>query len=293
MAKNLQDIILTLQRFWAKKGCIITQPYNSEVGAATFNPATFLRVLDTKPWNVCYVEPSKRPRDGRYGKNPLRVQQYLQFQVILKPAPNDSQDLYLDSLKAIGVNLKEHDIRFVEDDWESPTLGASGLGWQVELDGIEITQYTYFQQVGGLELPIIPVELTYGLERIAMFLQDIDHFFNVKWNNKLTWGDVYGDNEKQFSAFNFEEADVEFHKQQFDALEKEAQRLFKKGLVYPGYDCVIKCSHIFNLLEARGAISVSERTNYIARVRGIARQAAVVYLSQNNKVTTDARRQAQ
>lgn len=290
MAKNLQAIILTLQQFWAKKGCIITQPYNSEVGAATFNPATFLRVLDKKPWNVCYVEPSKRPRDGRYGKNPLRVQQYLQFQVILKPAPFDSQDLYLKSLKALGVNLKEHDIRFVEDDWESPTLGASGLGWQVELDGIEITQFTYFQQVGGLELPVIPLELTYGLERIAMFLQNTDHFFNVKWNNRMTWGDVYGDNEIQFSTFNFEEADIEFHKNLFNKLENEAERLLKKGLVYPGYDCVIKCSHIFNLLEARGAISVSERTNYITRVRGLARQAAITYLSQTETVTTDAHR---
>jgi glycyl-tRNA synthetase alpha chain len=290
VAKTLQEIILALQQFWAQKGCLITQPYNSEVGAATFNPSTFLRVLDKKPWNACYVEPSKRPRDGRYGKNPLRVQQYLQFQVILKPAPDNSQDLYLESLKAIGVNLEEHDIRFVEDDWESPTLGASGLGWQVDLDGIEITQFTYFQQIGGLELPVIPVELTYGLERIAMFLQNIDHFFDVKWNQTMTWGDVYGDNEKQFSAFNFEEADVELHKKLFDQLEKEAKRLFQKGLVYPGYDCVIKCSHIFNLLEARGAISVSERTNYIGRVRAIARQAALAYLSQNNEVTTDEHR---
>lgn len=275
---NLQDIVFRLEEYWANQGCLIFTPYNSEVGAGTFNPATFLRVLDDKPWRVAYVEPSKRPRDGRYAQNPLRVQQFCQFQVILKPAPNDVQDVYLRSLSAIGIDLKQNDIKFIEDDWESPTLGAWGLGWQVELNGVEITQFTYFQQCGGIDLTVIPVELTYGLERIAMFIQKVDSIFLVHWNDKYTWGDIYRQNEEEFSVFNFEEASVEFYKNQFDRYETEAMRLLEKNLVYPGYDCVIKCSHIFNLLEARGAISVSERTNYIARVRKLARQSALKYL---------------
>lgn len=280
---NLQDIVLRLEKYWAKQGCLIFTPYNSEVGAGTFNPATFLRVLDNKPWRVAYIEPSKRPRDGRYGQNPLRVQQFWQFQVILKPAPAEVQNLYLKSLAAVGINLKTNDIKLIEDDWESPTLGAWGLGWQVELNGIEITQFTYFQQCGGIDLPLIPVELTYGLERIAMFIQKVDSIFDVKWNDKYTWGDIYRQNEEEFSIFNFEEASIEFYKDQFDHYEAEANRLLEKNLVYPGYDCVVKCSHIFNLLEARGAISVSERTNYIARVRRLARQAALKYLAKTNQ----------
>lgn len=280
---NLQDIISRLNQYWTKQGCLIFTPYNSEVGAGTFNPATFLKVLDDKPWRVAHVEPSKRPRDGRYGQNPLRVQQFWQYQVILKPAPNNVQALYLKSLEAIGIDLMENDIKFVEDDWESPTLGAWGLGWQVELNGVEITQFTYFQQCGGIDLNLIPVELTYGLERIAMFIQKVDSIFDVKWDDKYTWGDIYRQNEQEFSAFNFEEASIELYKDQFDKYEAEANRLLEKNLIYPGYDCVIKCSHIFNLLEARGAISVSERTNYISRVRKIARQAALKYLEKVNQ----------
>ncbi len=276
---TFQDIILKLQSYWAERGCAVLSPYNSEVGAGTFNPATFIRVLDAKPWNVVYTEPSKRPRDGRYAQNPLRVQQFWQLQAVLKPAPADIQDLYLKSLEAIGIDLKKNDIRFTEDDWESPTLGAWGLGWQVELNGIEISQFTYFQQCGSIDLKVIPVELTYGLERIAMFVQNVDSIFNVKWNDSLTWGDVYRQNEEEFSRFNFEEADVALYREMFDRFESEAQRLLKLGLVYPGYDHVIKCSHFFNLLEARGAISVSERQNYIARVRRLARLTATTYLA--------------
>ncbi|MEO0069072.1 MAG: glycine--tRNA ligase subunit alpha [candidate division WOR-3 bacterium] len=275
---TFQEIILRLENYWAGQGCAILSPYNSEVGAGTFNPATFLRVLDSKPWNVVYCEPSKRPRDGRYAQNPLRVQQFWQLQVILKPAPEDVQNRYLKSLEAIGIDLKKNDIRFTEDDWESPTLGAWGLGWQVELNGIEITQFTYFQQCGSIDLKVIPVELTYGLERIAMFIQEVESIFDVRWNESLTWGDVYRQNEEEFSKFNFEEADIELHRLLFERFEAEAQRLLKSGLVYPGYDCVVKCSHFFNVLEARGAISVSERQNYIARVRRLARFAALTYL---------------
>jgi len=276
---SFQDIILKLQSYWAERGCAVLSPYNSEVGAGTFNPATFIRVLDSKPWNVVYIEPSKRPRDGRYAQNPLRVQQFWQLQAVLKPAPADIQDLYLKSLEAIGIDLKKNDIRFTEDDWESPTLGAWGLGWQVELNGIEISQFTYFQQCGSIDLKVIPVELTYGLERIAMFVQNVDSIFAVKWNDSLTWSDVYRQNEEEFSKFNFEEADVTLYREMFDRFESEALRLLKLGLVYPGYDHVIKCSHFFNLLEARGAISVSERQNYIARVRRLARLTATTYLA--------------
>ncbi|OYD17059.1 glycine--tRNA ligase subunit alpha [candidate division WOR-3 bacterium JGI_Cruoil_03_51_56] len=280
---SMQEIINKLQTYWAEQGCAVLAPYNSEVGAGTFNPATFIRVLDSKPWKVVYCEPSKRPRDGRYGKNPLRVQQFWQLQVILKPTPADIQARYLESLETIGVNLNDNDIRFIEDDWESPTLGAWGLGWQVELNGIEITQFTYFQQCGSIDLKIIPVELTYGLERIAMFVQGVDSIFSVRWNDALTWGDIYQQNEEEFSRFNFEEADVHLYHDLFDRFEAEAQRLLKVGLVYPGYDHVIKCSHFFNLLEARGSISVSERQHYIARVRRLARLTATTYLAKIDK----------
>jgi glycyl-tRNA synthetase alpha chain len=275
---SLQDIILRLQGYWAGRGCAVLSPYNSEVGAGTFNPATFIRVLDSRPWNVVYCEPSQRPRDGRYARNPLRVQQFWQLQVILKPAPADVQDRYLGSLEAIGIDLDRNDIRFIEDDWKSPTLGAWGLGWQVDLNGVEITQFTYFQQCGSIDLAVIPVEITYGLERIAMFVQDVESIFDVRWNDRLTWGDIYRQNEEEFCAYNFEHADTALLADLFDRFEAEAKRLLGLGLVYPGYHHVVKCSHCFNILEARGAISVSERENYIGRVRRLARLAATTHL---------------
>jgi len=279
-----QEIILRLSQFWAERGCVLLQPYNSEVGAGTFNPATFLRVLGPEPWRAAYVEPSRRPKDGRYGKNPNRVQQFLQYQVVLKPEPPDVQELYLESLRHIGVDLDRHEIRFVEDDWESPTLGASGLGWEVWLDGMEITQFTYFQSVGGFELRPITCELTYGLLRIAMYLQGVDHVMDLDWGGGLSWGDVNKAYEVDFSRYNFEEADTVLHFDLFNRFEAEAGRLLEKGLVAPGYDYVIKCSHLFNVLEARGAISVSERTGYITRVRGLARKAAQAFMAQREEL---------
>ncbi len=279
-----QEMIAKLQAFWSDQGCVIVQPYNSEVGAGTFNPHTFLRVLGPEPWKVAYVEPSKRPKDGRYGENPNRVHQFLQYQVILKPNPPDSQGIYLESLRAIGIEARDHDIRFVEDDWESPTLGAAGLGWEVWLDGMEISQFTYFQQVGGLKLDPISVELTYGLVRLCMFLQGIDHIKDLLWGGGLTWGEIQGQFEREYSVFNFEVADVALYRRLFDDKEQEAQILIAKGLIYPGYDAVIKCSHIFNVLEARGAISVTERTGYITRVRTLARQVAKAYVSSRQEM---------
>ncbi|MBL0059695.1 MAG: glycine--tRNA ligase subunit alpha [Elusimicrobia bacterium] len=273
-----QDIILSLHKFWAKQGCLLWQPYDIEKGAGTFNPATFLRCLGPKPWAVSYVEPSRRPTDGRYGENPNRLQHYYQYQVLMKPAPAGIQDLYLASLKAIGIDPKRHDIRFVEDDWESPTLGAWGLGWEVWLDGMEITQFTYFQQVGGINLNPISVELTYGLERLAMYSQKKNSVYDVLWTADTTYGQVHLEDEKQFSRYNFEEADVEKLRRHFDDWEGEAKRLVEKGLVLPAYDAVMKCSHLFNLLDARRAISVTERVTYIGRVRGLARRAAESYL---------------
>ena len=275
---TFQEIIMTLQKFWARQGCLIWQPYDLEKGAGTFNPATFLRCLGPKPWSVAYVEPSRRPTDGRYGENPNRLQHYYQFQVIIKPAPKDIQKLYLDSLKAIGLDPKKHDIRFVEDDWESPTLGAWGLGWEVWLDGMEITQFTYFQQVGGIDLNPISVEITYGLERLAMYSQKKDSVFDVVWTDGITYGQVHLEDEKQWSKYNFEEADVELLKRHFTDWEKEALRLIDKKMVRPAYDAVMKCSHLFNLLDARGAISVTERTNFISKVRNIARKVAENFL---------------
>uniref|UniRef100_A0A7C4THH5 Glycine--tRNA ligase alpha subunit n=1 Tax=candidate division WOR-3 bacterium TaxID=2052148 RepID=A0A7C4THH5_UNCW3 len=274
---TFENLILSLKEYWQAKGCLIFEPYNSEVGAGTFNPATFFRILDEKPWNVGYVEICRRPRDGRYGENPNRVQQYYQFQVIMKPAPINIQQIYLESLESLGFKLKDHEVRFVEDDWESPTLGAWGIGWEVWLDGLEITQFTYFQQAGGIELKVIPVEITYGLERLAMNLQGVSSIFDLKWNENITWGDIYLENEREFSRYNFEEADGELLMLLFNKFEAEANNLFKKGLLYPGYDWTIKCSHIFNLLEARGLISVSERAKLIARVRALASCAARLY----------------
>ena len=280
---NFQEVIIRLERYWSERGCLIVQPYDIEVGAGTFNPATFLRSLGPEPWRAAYVEPSRRPTDGRYGENPNRLQHYYQYQVLIKPSPLDVQEIYLASLKALGIDPLAHDIRFVEDDWESPTLGASGLGWEVWLDGMEITQFTYFQQCGGIDLKPVSVELTYGLERIAMYLQDKDNVYDLVWAEGVTYGQVHHQGEVEWSRYNFEEADVEKLFRHFDDCESESDRLIKtneKGLVLPAYDFCLKCSHLFNLLDARGSISVTERVNYIARVRKLARQCAQAYLDQ-------------
>lgn len=281
---TFQDLILSLQNYWAQKGCVIQQPYDIEKGAGTFNPATFLRSLGPEPWNVAYVEPSRRPTDGRYGENPNRLQHYYQFQVILKPSPLDIQDLYLDSLKSFGVDPAAHDIRFVEDDWESPTLGAWGLGWEVWLDGMEITQFTYFQQVGGIDLKPVSGEITYGCERIAMYLQGVDNVYDLEWVDGIKYGDIHHQTEVEFSAYNFEEADVDMLFKLFDMYEQESIQLAEKELVFPAYDFVMKASHAFNLLDARGAISVTERAHYIGRVRNLSRRCAQVYVVQREKL---------
>ncbi len=273
-----QDLIARLNAFWAEKGCVILQPYDMEVGAGTFHWATFLRALGPEPWAAAYPEPCRRPTDGRYGENPNRLQHYFQYQVVIKPSPDEIQEIYLESLKALGIDPAEHDIRFVEDDWESPTLGAWGLGWEVWLDGMEITQFTYFQQVGGFECRPVTVEITYGLERLAMFLQEVENVFDLRWNEHFTYGDLYHRAEVEYSIYNFEEADPGMLRELFDRYEKEGLRLLELGLALPGYDCTIKCSHIFNLLDARGAISVAERTAYIARVRALAKRSAEAWL---------------
>ncbi|HHV65747.1 MAG TPA: glycine--tRNA ligase subunit alpha [Peptococcaceae bacterium] len=281
---KFQDIILALNQFWGEQGCIIAQPYDVEKGAGTMNPATFLRALGPEPWNVAYVEPSRRPTDGRYGENPNRLQHYFQYQVILKPSPDNVQELYLESLERLGINPRDHDIRFVEDNWESPTLGAWGLGWEVWLDGMEVTQFTYFQQCGGIDCKPVCAEITYGLERIATFIQGKDSVFDIEWVGDITYGDIYLQNEKDYSRYNFEIADVDFLRQWFDMYEKEAERTMQHGLVIPAYDYILKCSHTFNLLEARGAISVTERTGYIARVRNLARLCAQAYIAQREEL---------
>lgn len=275
---NFQEVVLTLQEFWAKRGCLIVQPYDLEKGAGTFNPATFLRCLGPKPWRAAYVEPSRRPTDGRYGENPFRLQHYYQFQVVLKPAPLDVQQQYLESLYALGIDPTEHDIRFVEDDWESPTLGAWGLGWEVWVDGMEVTQFTYFQQCGGYDLNPVTAELTYGIERIAMYLSGTDNVFDLEWAHGVRYRDVHHRTEVEFSRYNFEEADVALHFDLFNKFEKECKSLLEKGLARPAYDYCMKCSHIFNVLDARGAISVTERQAYIGRVRALARGCAKVYM---------------
>ncbi|MBF0125417.1 MAG: glycine--tRNA ligase subunit alpha [Magnetococcales bacterium] len=277
---TFQELILALQLYWAKQGCIVQQPYDMEMGAGTFHPATFLRVLGPEPWSTAYVQPSRRPTDGRYGDNPNRLQHYYQFQVILKPSPIDIQELYLQSLRAIGILPEQHDIRFVEDDWESPTLGAWGLGWEVWLDGMEVTQFTYFQQVGGIELHPIAGEITYGLERLAMYIQGVENVFDLKWTPEISYGEVFHHNEVEYSHYNFDAADSEMLFELFGRYEKEAERLAQRQLPLPAYDQVIKSSHVFNLLDARGAISVAERAGYIGRVRTIARQSAEAWLEQ-------------
>ena len=276
---TFQDLILELNRYWAEKGCVILQPYDTEKGAGTFNPATFLRSLGPEPFNTAYIEPCRRPTDGRYGENPNRLQHYFQYQVLMKPSPKDIQQMYLESLYRIGIDPKLHDIRFVEDNWESPTVGAWGLGWEVWLDGMEITQFTYFQQVGGLELNPISVELTYGIERIAMYLQDVDSIMDITWVEGVTYREVKHQDEVEFSRFNFEEADIPFHQMLFSKYESECQRLIDLGLVLPAYDYCMKCSHTFNLLDARGAISVTERQKYIFRVRALAKAIAEAYVA--------------
>ena len=281
---SFQEVILELQRYWAEQDCVLVQPYDIEVGAGTFNPATFLRCLGPEPWNCAYVEPSRRPTDGRYGDNPNRLQHYYQFQVVMKPSPKNIQDLYLDSLRRLGIDPLEHDIRFVEDDWEAPTLGAWGVGWEVWLDGMEITQFTYFQQAGGLDLKPVTVELTYGIERIAMYLQEVESVYDLRWVGDVTYGHVYHQNEVEFSKHNFEEADVPLHLELFDRFEQEALRLAAMDLVLPAYDYCLKCSHVFNVLDARGAISVAERQQYIGRVRGLAKACAEGYVAQRKRL---------
>ena len=281
---TFQDIILTLQNFWAGQNCILSQPYDVEKGAGTMNPSTFLRALGPEPWNVAYVEPSRRPADGRYGENPNRLFQHHQFQVIMKPSPDNIQELYLESLKKLGIKPEEHDIRFVEDNWESPTLGAWGLGWEVWLDGMEITQFTYFQQVGSVDVKPVSVEITYGLERLAMYIQGKENVYDLEWVNGVTYGDVFHQNEVEQSTYNFELADTELLFNLFDMYEKEAVRIIEQGFVLPAYDYVLKCSHTFNLLDARGAISVSERTGFIGRVRNMARLCAQGYLKQREEL---------
>jgi glycyl-tRNA synthetase alpha chain len=284
MTMTFQDIILALSRYWADQGCVVLQPYDVEVGAGTFHPATTLRSLGPDAWRTAYVQPSRRPTDGRYGENPNRLQHYYQFQVILKPSPDDVLDLYFGSLKAIGIDPKDHDVRLVEDDWESPTLGAWGLGWEVWLNGMEVTQFTYFQQVGGLECRPVPAEITYGLERLAMYIQGVDSVFDLVWTKGpdglvFTYGDVFLRNEREQSAYNFEVADVDALLSRFAMYEAECKRTLDAGLTLPAYDYVLKCSHVFNLLDARGAIAVTERTGYILRIRSLAKACCEAYVA--------------
>ncbi|HUL90915.1 MAG TPA: glycine--tRNA ligase subunit alpha [Burkholderiales bacterium] len=281
---TFQQLILKLQSYWDGKGCALLQPYDMEMGAGTFHTATFLRAIGPEPWRAAYVQPSRRPKDGRYGDNPNRLQHYYQYQVVLKPSPDDIQDLYLDSLRALGFDLKRHDVRFVEDDWESPTLGAWGLGWEVWLDGMEITQFTYFQQVGGLDCRPVLGEITYGLERLAMYLQGKENVFDLVWTPGISYGDVYRQNEVEQSKYNFEASDAAWLLEQFSGYESQAKRLIAAGLPLPGYEMVLKCSHTFNLLDARGAISVTERAAYIGRVRALARLVAQAYYDSREKL---------
>ena len=281
---NFQNMILTLQNYWSKQGCIMMQPYDVEKGAGTMNPNTFLRSLGPESWKVCYVEPSRRPADGRYGENPNRLYQHHQFQVILKPSPDNIQELYLGSLKAIGIDPNEHDIRFVEDNWESTTVGAWGLGWEVWLDGMEITQFTYFQQVGGIECELETGEITYGLERLAMYIQEVDSVYDLKWNDEITYGDIFKHAEYENSMYAFEECDSDMLFNLFDIYEKEGLKLMERGLVIPAYDYVLKCSHTFNTLDARGAVGVSQRASFIGRVRNMSRNVAAAFVKQREEM---------
>lgn len=279
-----QDMILALNEYWGRQGCVIVQPYDTEKGAGTMNPATAMHALGPEPWKVAYVEPSRRPTDGRYGDNPNRLQHYYQYQVLLKPSPDNIQDLYLDSLRAIGVDLRVHDIRFVEDNWESPTLGAWGLGWEVWLDGMEVSQFTYFQQFGGVDCHPVCGELTYGTERLAMFIQGVDNVYDIQWTKDVTYGDVHHQHEVDYSKYNFEVADTAMLFQLFDLYEKECQRVLAADLPQPAFDYCLKCSHTFNLLDARSAISVTERQSYVLRVRNLARACCAGYLAERERL---------
>ena len=280
---TFQDLLITLERFWAQQGCLVMQPYDVEVGAGTNAPTTTLRALGPEPWNVAYVQPSRRPADGRYALNPMRMQHYYQYQVIMKPSPENIVDLYLDSLRALGIKPEEHDIRFVEDDWEAPTLGASGVGWEVWMDGTEITQFTYFQQMGGIELKAVSAEITYGTERLACCLQKVDSVWDMEWAHGVTYGETEKDAEQQHCVYNFEEADVPMLLGMFESFEKESLRIAEKGLVFPAFDLALKCSHTFNLLDARGSVSVTERASYINRVRTLSRKCCLQYLKQREE----------
>lgn len=281
---NFQSVIAKLSEFWGDRGCLIVQPYDTEKGAGTMSPHTFLRAIGPEPWSVAYVEPCRRPTDGRYGENPNRYQHYYQYQVLIKPSPDNIQELYLDSLRALGIRAEDHDIRFVEDNWESPTLGAWGVGWEVWLDGMEVTQFTYFQQCGGIDCRPVSIEITYGLERLTMYLQEVNAFTEIQWNEAVTYGDVHFQGEIEHSTYNFEASNPELLFTLFGLYEQEAGQLIEKGLVLPALDYVLKCSHSFNLLDARGVISVTERTRYIGRIRGLARQVAYLYLKQRDEL---------
>lgn len=291
MAMNIQEMILTLQNYWAGQNCIIMQAYDVEKGAGTMNPMTFLRSIGPEPWNAAYVEPSRRPGDGRYGENPNRLYQHHQFQVVMKPSPDNIQELYLKSLEAIGIDSLAHDIRFVEDNWEAPTLSAWGLGWEVWIDGMEITQFTYFQHVGGMDAHPVTAEITYGIERLASYIQDKENVFDLEWVQGVSYGDMFLQAEYEHSKYSFEIADKELLLNQFAASEKEAERAIEEKLVLPAYDHVLKCSHLFNLLDARGAISVTERTGYIARVRNLARKCGKAYYEEREKLGFPLRKQ--
>ncbi len=280
MSLNFQEIVATLNSFWSDRGCLIAQPYDTEKGAGTMNHHTFLRAIGPEPWSIAYIEPCRRPTDGRYGENPNRVQHYFQYQVLIKPSPNNIQEVYLESLRALGIKPEEHDIRFVEDNWESPTLGAWGVGWEVWLDGMEVTQFTYFQQCGGIDCCPVCIEITYGLERLAMYLQDVDGINKIKWNDVLNYGDIYLQGEIEQCTYNFEASDPDLLFKLFSLYEQEATQLIERKLVMPSLDYVLKCSHTFNLLDARGVIAVIERTRYIGRIRNLARKVAQLYLQQ-------------
>ena len=284
MSINFQEIIAKLNEFWSERGCLIVQPYDTEKGAGTMNPHTFLRAIGPEPWSVAYVEPCRRPTDGRYGENPNRFQHYYQYQVLIKPSPNDIQEIYLDSLRSLGIKPEDHDIRFVEDNWESPTLGAWGVGWEVWLDGMEITQFTYFQQCGGIDCRPVSIEITYGLERLAMYLQEVEAITKIKWNNSINYGDIFLQSEVEQCTYNFEASDADLLFKLFALYEEEGKQLIDRGLVFPGLDYVLKCSHSFNLLDARGVIAVAERTRYIGRIRNLAREVANLYLQQRERL---------
>jgi glycyl-tRNA synthetase alpha chain len=281
---NFQDVIAQLHQFWGDRGCLIAQPYDTEKGAGTKSPHTFLRAIGPEPWSVAYVEPCRRPGDGRYGENPNRVQHYYQYQVLIKPSPDNIQDIYLDSLRTLGIQPEDHDIRFVEDNWEDAAVGAWGVGWEVWLDGMEVTQFTYFQQCGGIDCRPVSIEITYGLERLTMYLQNVNSIFDIQWNNTLTYGDIHLQNEIENSTFNFEASNPDTLFTLFQLYEGEAKRLMGKALVLPAFDYVLKCSHTFNLLDARGVISVTERTRYITQIRNLARQVAQLYLQQRESM---------